>query len=176
MLWPLLSMIFAGTIIYIASSSSLLASSTIQALFIFFLVIVVLGTIVKKFLINKHDPLMKGFADNNKPKKNEPSLIKKIMVDEKRTEEIKQNLSDGSGMIDYEVGDRAYTMATDFMQDGEYKCYNTLGVNSIENVEVDNTTYDEKFIMLNTDKIVHKKELFAYQIIAEEWNMYRGND
>ena len=69
MLWPLLSMIFAGTIIYIASSSSLLASSTIQALFIFFLVIVVLGTIVKKFLINKHDPLMKGFADNNKPKK-----------------------------------------------------------------------------------------------------------
>ena len=94
MLWPLLSMIFAGTIIYIASNSSLLASSTIRALFIFFLVIVVLGTIVKKFLINKHDPLMKGFADNNKPKKNEPSLLKKIMVDEKRTEEIKQNLSD----------------------------------------------------------------------------------
>ena len=26
----------------------------------------------------------------------------------------------------------------------------------------------------STDKIVHQKELFAYQIIAEEWNMYRG--
>ena len=30
--------------------------------------------------------------------------------------------------------------------------------------------------MIASDKIVHKKELFAYQIIAEEWNMYRGND
>ena len=30
--------------------------------------------------------------------------------------------------------------------------------------------------MIASDKIVHKKELFAYQIIAEEWIMYRGND
>ena len=28
--------------------------------------------------------------------------------------------------------------------------------------------------MIASDKIVHQKELFAYQIIAEEWNMYRG--
>ena len=28
--------------------------------------------------------------------------------------------------------------------------------------------------MTASDKIVHQKELFAYQIIAEEWNMYRG--
>ena len=27
--------------------------------------------------------------------------------------------------------------------------------------------------MIASDKIVHQKELFAYQIIAEEWNMYR---
>ena len=30
--------------------------------------------------------------------------------------------------------------------------------------------------MIASDKIVHQKELFAYQIIAEEWNMYREND
>ena len=30
--------------------------------------------------------------------------------------------------------------------------------------------------MISSDKIVHQKELFAYQIIAEEWNMYREND
>ncbi len=30
--------------------------------------------------------------------------------------------------------------------------------------------------MIAADKIVHQKELFAYQIIAEEWNMYRGNE
>ena len=28
--------------------------------------------------------------------------------------------------------------------------------------------------MIASDKIVHQKELFAYQIIAEEWNMYIG--
>ena len=28
--------------------------------------------------------------------------------------------------------------------------------------------------MIASDKIVHQKELFSYQIIAEEWNMYRG--
>lgn len=27
--------------------------------------------------------------------------------------------------------------------------------------------------MISTDKIVHQKELFAYQIIAEEWGMYK---
>ena len=27
--------------------------------------------------------------------------------------------------------------------------------------------------MIASDKIVHQKELFAYQIIAEEWNMFR---
>ena len=30
--------------------------------------------------------------------------------------------------------------------------------------------------MIATDKIVHQKELFAYQIIAEEWGMYKEND
>jgi hypothetical protein len=52
-------------------------------------------------------------------------------------------------------------MSTDFMQDGEYKCYNTLGITNIEDIKIDDTTYDEKFIMLNTDKIIHKiKELY----------------
>ena len=30
--------------------------------------------------------------------------------------------------------------------------------------------------MIATDKIVHQKELFAYQIIAEEWGMYKETD
>ncbi len=80
---------------------------------------------------------------------------------DKMNQKVKQILPDGTEIAEYEIGDRSYTMSTDFMQDGEYKCYNTLGVTNIENIEIDNTTYDEKFIMLNTDKIVHKiKELY----------------
>ena len=30
--------------------------------------------------------------------------------------------------------------------------------------------------MIATDKIVHQKELFAFQIIAEEWNMFKDQD
>ena len=30
--------------------------------------------------------------------------------------------------------------------------------------------------MIATDKIVHQKELFAFQIIAEEWNMFKNRD
>ena len=30
--------------------------------------------------------------------------------------------------------------------------------------------------MIASDKIVHQKELFAYQIIAEEWNMYQESE
>ena len=96
MLWPLLSMIFAGLIIFVAFSSPIvLQTGGISGLILVILVLIILGIIIKKLIINKYDPAMKDFADNNdKPKKNEPSLFKKMMVDEKRTEEIKQNLSD----------------------------------------------------------------------------------
>ena len=106
-------------------------------------------------------------------------LLKEVSVDcflnhsqvnfsvSKMNQNVKQILSDGTEIPDYEIGDRSYTMSTDFMQDGEYKCYNTLGVTSIEDIDIDNSTYDEKFIMLNTDKIIHKikdlyKEKFFY--------------
>jgi hypothetical protein len=74
---------------------------------------------------------------------------------------VKQRLSNGDVIDNYKVGDRSYTMMTDFMEDGEYKCYNTLDITNIKDVAVNNSTYDEKFIMLNTDKIIHKiKDLF----------------
>ena len=103
MLWPLLSMIFAGLIIFVAFSSPIVfQTGGIGGLILVILVLIILGIIIKKFIINKYDPAMKDFADNNnKPKKNKPSLFKKIMVDEKRTEEIKQNLLEAAGFFKY---------------------------------------------------------------------------
>ena len=53
---------------------------------------------------------------------------------EKMDQRVRQTLSDGTQIDDFQVGDKAYSMATDFMKDGEYKCYNTLdvGMNSSE--------------------------------------------
>ena len=95
MLWPILSMVFAGMIIFIAyKSPSIFQVGGFGGFIIMVSTLIILGVIIKKYIINKFDPSMKGFKGNNdKAKKNEPSLLKKIMVDEKRTEEIKENLS-----------------------------------------------------------------------------------
>ena len=44
--------------------------------------------------------------------------------------------------------------------------------NRIQNKEDRDKTIDLLSEMITKDKIVHQKELFAFQIIAEEWNMF----
>tara|TARA_Y100000816_G_scaffold292515_1_gene288222 strand:- start:5507 stop:9376 length:3870 start_codon:yes stop_codon:yes gene_type:complete len=82
---------------------------------------------------------------------------------------VKQILSDGKVIEKFEIGDKSFTQLTDFMKDGEYKCQNTKDVEGLENYEkpLDNSSYDEKFILMNNDKIIQKvnsmfKDKFFY--------------
>ena len=76
-------------------------------------------------------------------------------------QKVRQVLSNGDVLENYAVGDKNFSMVTDFMKDGMYKCANTMNVNSLDEIKVNNVTYDEKFIMANSQKIISKiKQLF----------------
>jgi hypothetical protein len=86
-------------------------------------------------------------------------------------QQTRQSLADGTVLDKYAIGDRSFTMMTDFMQDGQYKCVNTKNITSIEDIDINKSTYDEKFIMINSQKITGKiKELFKqkYFYIKED--------
>lgn len=65
---------------------------------------------------------------------------------------VKQTLSSGK-IIDYQVGDKPFTSTCDYMSKCEYKC---LPVESIDTDDITLDTYNESFIMMNTDKIIQR--------------------
>ena len=65
---------------------------------------------------------------------------------------VKQKLSTGE-TIDYEVGDRPYTSACDYMRTCDYKCKPSAKIDSTK-IVLD--TYNESFIILNNDKIIQR--------------------
>jgi hypothetical protein len=69
-------------------------------------------------------------------------------------QEIEQVLSSGKVVPNFNVGDKPNTMLTDFMEDGQYKCYSHTEANDAILNQLNNSTYGERFIMLNTDKII----------------------
>jgi len=74
---------------------------------------------------------------------------------------VKQVLSSGQVIEDFKVGDKPNTMLTDFMEDGNHKCYSQTEANDIIVDRLNNSTYGERIIMLNTDRITQKiRELF----------------
>ena len=74
---------------------------------------------------------------------------------------VRQVLSSGQVIEDFKVGDKPNTMLTDFMEDGNYKCYSQTEANDIITDNLNNSTYGERFIMMNTDKIIQKiRDLF----------------
>ena len=74
---------------------------------------------------------------------------------------VRQVLSSGTVLEKYAIGDRSLTMMTDFMKEGAYKCSNTNNIDLLESIEINKITYDEKFIIVNSQKIISKiKELF----------------
>ena len=75
---------------------------------------------------------------------------------ENMNQTVEQELSTGKVIKDFSVGDNANTMLTDFMESGQYKCYSQTDVVNIIEDNMNNTTYDERFIMLNTDSIIQK--------------------
>ena len=83
-------------------------------------------------------------------------------IEKETTKRVKQVLSNGMVLADFKVGDIPYSAACDYMADCEYKCYPD------KQIDDDNTredTYNETFIMMNSEKIFQKiRQLFNDKI------------
>ena len=76
---------------------------------------------------------------------------------------VKQKLSNNQ-IIDYRVGDKPFTVSCDYMETCDFKCKPYKDI-SDKDVKLD--SYDETFIMMNTEKIIQRvrdlfKERFYY--------------
>ena len=76
---------------------------------------------------------------------------------------VKQKLSNKQ-IIDYRVGDKPFTVSCDYMESCDFKCKPYKDI-SDKDVKLD--SYDETFIMMNTEKIIQRvrdlfKERFYY--------------
>jgi hypothetical protein len=83
---------------------------------------------------------------------------------------ITQDLSTGQVITDFKIGDMPYSSACDYMDTCDYKCRNYKGdpVATINPNELNEDTYDESFIFMNSDKILQKirmlmKESYFYK-------------
>jgi hypothetical protein len=78
---------------------------------------------------------------------------------------ITQDLSTGLVIKDFKIGDVPYSSACDYMATCDYKCRPDATINPNE---LNEDTYDESFIFMNSDKILQKirmlmKESFFYK-------------
>lgn len=75
---------------------------------------------------------------------------------------ITQILSDGKVLEHFKIGDIPYSAECDYMENCDYKCYPDK-----ENINVNMNSYNESFIVVNSDKIIQKikmlmRERFFY--------------
>jgi len=83
-------------------------------------------------------------------------------IEAKTKNNVKQILSNGTIIDDFKVGDVPYSAACDYMADCEYKCAPDKDIEE-ENARED--TYNETFIMMNSEKIFQKiRKLFSDKI------------
>jgi len=78
---------------------------------------------------------------------------------------VEQTLSNGKTIEEFKVGDAPYSAACDYMENCEYKCYPTK---EISEDSLNENSYNETFIMMNSEKIIQKiralmKERFFYK-------------
>jgi Helicase conserved C-terminal domain/Type III restriction enzyme, res subunit len=76
---------------------------------------------------------------------------------------ITQILSDGKVLEHFKIGDIPYSAECDYMENCDYKCYPDK-----ENINVNMNSYNESFIIVNSDKIIQKikmlmRERFFYK-------------
>ena len=81
------------------------------------------------------------------------------------TEPITQILSNGKNLDKFKVGDAPFSPACDYMQDCNFNCRPDADIDE-DNLNLD--TYDEKFIAMNSEKILQRirmlmKESFFYK-------------
>jgi hypothetical protein len=84
----------------------------------------------------------------------------------KSNQNIKQLLSDGQLISNFQVGDIDNSVTCDFMT-CEYKCMGNITADDINDSDITSDTYNETFIKTNSDKIINRikklmKEKFFY--------------
>jgi superfamily II DNA or RNA helicase len=87
------------------------------------------------------------------------------IISETLKEPIEQILSNGKVLKDFKAGDAPYSAACDYMADCQYKC---RPFKEITEKDLKEDTYNENFIMMNSEKIIQKirslmKERFFYK-------------
>lgn len=92
------------------------------------------------------------------------NFSQEIIADTLR-EPITQILSNGKVLKEFKAGDAPYSAACDYMEDCQYKC---RPFKEIEEEDLKEDTYNESFIMMNSEKIIQKiralmKEKFFYK-------------
>ena len=80
-------------------------------------------------------------------------------------EPITQILSNGIVLNNFKIGDAPFSPACDYMETCEYQCRPNA---KVDELTINEDTYNEEFIMVNTDKIIQKikllmKESFFYK-------------
>jgi hypothetical protein len=79
--------------------------------------------------------------------------ILNIKLDEKST--VRQVLSTGEELTNFRVGEPSYSASCDYMEKCYYDC--SAGINSADKItDLDEDTYNEKFLKVNFDKIIGK--------------------
>ena len=74
-------------------------------------------------------------------------------------ETVKQVLSNGKVINDFKIGDVPFSSACDYMKDCEYKC---KPFKQITDADINEETYDESFIIVNSEKLMQKiRSLFS---------------
>ena len=91
---------------------------------------------------------------------------------------VKQEMStNGSNTIktitDFYAGDAPYSAACDYMEHCDYDCKPDINKKDEKN-NINSDTYNEKFVMANSDKIVHKiKSLFKTHFFYKKKNLIK---
>ena len=80
-------------------------------------------------------------------------------------EHIIQKLSTGETLENFKIGDAPFSPACDYMASCNYNCRPEI---DIDKSEINEDTYDEKFIVINSEKILQRirmlfKESFFYK-------------
>ena len=79
---------------------------------------------------------------------------------------VKQTLPNGSVLDHFKIGDIPYSADCDYMEDCQYKCYPNKDIS-----ETNMDTYNEAFIVMNSDKIIQK-----IRMLMKERFFYKKND
>lgn len=79
--------------------------------------------------------------------------------------QVTQTLSDGQTLKNFRVGDIPYSAMCDYMENCDIKC---MPDKKIQEKDINTDTYDERYIMVNSEKIIQKvrmlmKEEFFYK-------------